>query len=81
MFSRAHAKILKVDATEALKEPGVVDFVCHKVTCILILISKAFSGLNFSIHTYLQTKHTFKVNFTQLLAMFFTKKPCTLAGF
>ncbi|KAK3093911.1 hypothetical protein FSP39_021700 [Pinctada imbricata] len=28
--SKAHAKIVNIDASEALKMPGVVDFVCHK---------------------------------------------------
>lgn len=27
---KAHAKLLKVDPTEALKMPGVVDFISHK---------------------------------------------------
>ena len=30
LSTRAHAKILSVDATEALKEEGVIDFISHK---------------------------------------------------
>ena len=30
LSSRAHAKIVAIDASEALRDAGVVDFLCHK---------------------------------------------------